>query len=161
MYVDIRTKSDLRDKSGEIATLFRYSFDRDLDFDDWRWFYVDNPAGPAYVSLFYEHDHLLGHYAVVPSLLSHRGQQVIGYRSMTTMVHPDGRGRGLFTELANRTYAMLLQDGAPLVYGFPNGNSAHGFAKYLDWSLSPADRIVDFSGAELLKHKSLIAALTA
>jgi GNAT superfamily N-acetyltransferase len=161
MFLDIRKRNDLLAKREEIADLFRRSFERELDLDDWQWFYVENPAGPAYVSLFYEHDRLLGHYAVVPSLLSHRGQQVIGYRSMTTMVHPDGRGRGLFTELANRTYAMLLQDGAPLVYGFPNGNSAHGFAKYLDWSLSPADRIVDFSGVELLKEESLIAALTA
>jgi len=160
MFVDIRTRNGLVARCGEIAALFRESFDREFDLDDWRWFYLDNPVGPSYVSLFYEGDRLLGHYAVVPSLLNHNGQQVIGYRSMTTMVHPDGRGRGLFTQLAQRTYAMLVEDGALLVYGFPNKNSAHGFAKYLGWSLRPADRIVDFLGGELIKQESLIASLT-
>jgi Acetyltransferase (GNAT) domain len=161
MFVDIRTSSDLVGKSEEIATLYHDTFERQLDLAEWRWFYVDNPAGPAYASLFYENDRLLGHYAVVPSLLCESGQQVVGYRSMTTMVHPDGRGRGLFIELANRTFAMLAEDGVPLVYGFPNGNSAHGFAKYLGWSMRSPDRIVDFSGAELLKQESLLESLTA
>lgn len=161
MFIDIRSTSDLIDRREEIAILFRSSFDRELDLDEWRWFYVDNPAGPARVSLFYENNRLLGHYAVAPSMLSLGGQSVIGYRSMTSMVHPDGRGRGLFTQLAKRTYVMLIDDGAPLVYGFPNQNSAHGFAKNLDWSLSPADRVVDFSGIQLLKQKTLLNLLAA
>lgn len=161
MYLDIRTKDELVAREDEISKLFQASFGRELSAEEWRWFYVDNPVGPAYVSLFYEGGQLLGHYAVVPTLLRMRGQSFIAYRSMTTMVHPDGRGRGLFTELANRVYKMLQDDKASMVYGFPNGNSAPGFAKYLGWLLLTTDRVVDFRGAELLADPCLCQALTA
>lgn len=160
MYVDIKDKQELVAREAEISDLFEASFGRRLSAEDWRWFYVDNPVGPAYVSLFYEGDKLLGHYAVVPTALKVNGVSVIGYRSMTTMVHPDGRGRGLFTDLANRVYQMLEDDGAALVYGFPNGNSAHGFGKYLGWTVLPADRVVDIKGAELLDDPDLWSVLT-
>lgn len=159
MYVDIKDKKALFEKEGEIAQLFLDSFGKPLSSDEWRWFYIDNPVGDPYVSLFYENGKLLGHYAVLPTLLSIRGKSFVAYRSMTTMVHPDGRGKGLFTELAKRVYSMLETDGASMVYGFPNANSAPGFIRNLGWTLLTPDRVFDFSGSEILDSQDLQKAL--
>lgn len=159
MYVDIKDKKALFEKEGEIAQLFLDSFGKPLSSDEWRWFYIDNPVGDPYVSLFYENGKLLGHYAVLPTLLSFRGKSFVAYRSMTTMVHPDGRGKGLFTELAKRVYSMLEADGASMVYGFPNANSAPGFIRNLGWTLLTPDRVFDFSGSEILENQDLQKAL--
>lgn len=161
MYVDIKDKNALVEKEDEIAQLFLDSFGKPLSGDEWRWFYIDNPVGAPYVSLFYENGKLLGHYAVLPTRLSFRGKSFVAYRSMTTMVHPDGRGKGLFTELAKRVYSMLEADGASMVYGFPNANSAPGFIRNLGWTLLTPDRVFDFSGSEIQDSQDLQKALLA
>lgn len=162
MYIDIKTQTELLAKKEEIYLLFEASFGQKLEEADWHWFYINNPSGPAYVSLFYDDDsgQLLGHYAVIPTKFTYMGESFIAYRSMTTMVHPEGRGRGLFTEMANRVYDLLEQDKAALVYGFPNANSAPGFAKHLGWNLMKHDRIVDFRGNEILNDTALVQVLT-
>ncbi|NYT76907.1 GNAT family N-acetyltransferase [Alcaligenaceae bacterium] len=160
MYIDINTLAELKERKQEIQTLFAASFDMPFNVADWNWFYLENPSGPAYVSLFYDGGRLLGHYAVIPTTLNCNGKKIIAYRSMTTMVHPDGRGRGLFTDLANRVYTMLQADGASLVYGFPNENSTPGFVKHLGWTVLPPDPIVDLIGSKLLADQGLIDVLT-
>ncbi|HRP24306.1 MAG TPA: GNAT family N-acetyltransferase [Promineifilum sp.] len=159
MYIDICKKAVLEAKAAEIYQLFLESFGRPLCQKEWRWFYIDNPVGDPYVSLFYESEKLLGHYAVLPTLLRFRGESFVAYRSMTTMVHPEGRGRGLFTGLANRVYAMLQASGASMVYGFPNSNSAPGFSKNLGWTLLPPDQVYDISGDQILDTPALQEAL--
>lgn len=159
MYIDIKDKKSLIEKEDEIGQLFFYSFGKPLLRNEWRWFYIDNPVGDPYASLFYENGKLLGHYAVLPTLLSFRGESFVAYRSMTTMVHPDGRGKGLFTEMAKRVYSMLESSGASMVYGFPNSNSAPGFIRNLDWTLLAPDRVFDFSGSEILSNPNLEIAL--
>lgn len=160
MYIDISTRTELASKEDAINELFTASFQQGLARDDWSWFYLDNPSGPAYVSLFYENDQLLGHYAVIPITLAQNGTSLTGYRSMTTMVHPVGRGRGLFTALASRVYKMLADDGAALVYGFPNANSAPGFSRHLEWTMEAPDRLIDVRGQTLLSNPELIDVLT-
>lgn len=161
MYIDITTKNELLSYESDIHDLFSASFGKNISPDDWRWLYIDNPTGPAHVSLFYDNNQLLGHYAVVPTLLTFKGNSFLAYRSMTTMVHPDGRGRGLFLDLANRVYAALQDKNISLVYGFPNKNVADARSKYLKWTLNESDRIVDFLGSEILSDTELCDVLTA
>jgi hypothetical protein len=159
MYVDIKNKKELLSRREEIFQLFLDSFGRPLSFEEWHWFYIDNPVGEPYVSLFYEDGRLLGHYAVLPTLLTYKKNSFVGYRSMTTMVHPDGRGKKLFTELAKRVYSMLESDGAALVYGFPNANSAPGFVRNLGWTLLDPDKVCDFTGKEIIENELIQTAL--
>jgi hypothetical protein len=159
MFVDLKTKKELLYKKEEIFHLFLASFGRKMSYEDWYWFYIDNPVGEPYVSLYYEKGKLLGHYAVLPTLMTYGGGSFVAYRSMTTMVHPDGRGKGLFTELAKRVYSMLESDRASLVYGFPNDKSAPGFVRNLGWTLLKSDHVCDFAGEEIIKNESIQAAL--
>ena len=161
MIVDIFSRTELLTHEQSIRDLFHDSFDRELPLDLWRWYYSDNPAGPACVSLYFEEDRLIGHYAAIPVTLSESNNAVRGYLSMTTMVHPLGRGRGLFRELASHVNQMLADDGASLICGFPNKNSAPGFAKYLGWKLLDPDLVVDLPGKELLSNPDLTDLLTS
>jgi GNAT acetyltransferase-like protein len=61
------------------------------------------------------------------------GRAVPAALSMTTMTHPDYRGRGLFPQLGQRLYARLVEAGVTLVYGFPNASSHRGFVGQLGW----------------------------
>ena len=99
--LDISDRKELISHEDSIRGLFYHSFGRAISSEVWRWFYVDNPSGSSYVSLCYENDQLIGHYAAIPLMLSESSSPVRAYLSMTTMIHPLGRGRGLFTDLAN------------------------------------------------------------
>jgi len=153
MYVDIKSKKELLNHKEEIFQLFIDYFGKSLSSKEWNWFYIYNTNGEPYVSLYYEEGRLLGHYAVIPTLLTHKKISFVGYRSMTTMVHPDGRGKKLFTELAKRVYSMLESYGAALVYGFPNANSAPGFSRNLGWTLLDPDKVYDFFGKEIIENE--------
>lgn len=79
-----------------------------------------------------------GLYAAVPVEATVDGVAVRAAQSLDTMVDGAFRGMGLFTKLASRTYENMGRDGVGFVFGFPNGNSHHGFVKKLGWlSLDP------------------------
>jgi GNAT superfamily N-acetyltransferase len=73
------------------------------------------------------------YYGVFPMRLLVEGKQVLAAQSGDTMTHPDHRGKGLFIELAKRTYALAKDEGIAFVFGFPNANSYPGFVKKLAW----------------------------
>lgn len=160
MFVDIRTKEDLLSYRDEIATLFKESFNRELSIEEWNWFYIDNPVGQPIVSLFYKEEKLLGHYGVIPTRFILGNESCLAYRSMTTMCHPQAGVPGLFISLAKRVYSLLKAEGAALVYGFPNKNSAQGFEKFLGWTLPKPDNVYDLNGSDLISNKSLCSVLT-
>lgn len=58
-----------------------------------------------------------------------------GAQSLDTLTAEAYRGRGLFQELAEGLYEQLGEAGLSLVYGFPNGNSVHGFESRLGWTI--------------------------
>lgn len=59
----------------------------------------------------------------------------IGSQSLDTITDIDYRGKGLFIKLAKDVYQKAADDGVALVYGFPNGNSIHGFKSKLEWEV--------------------------
>lgn len=158
-FISVVGKEDILSREEEILDLFKVVFGKTMLSATWRWFYVENPVGEAAISLYYEDNHLIGHYAAVPIRLRIRGESTIAYRSMTTMVHPKGQGKGLFVNLARHCYSGLTERGYPLVFGFPNQNSAHGFQKHLGWKLYKPDFVTDVMGADILSSDALQASL--
>lgn len=159
-YLEFIGKEQLKQSEDQIIDLFRLSFGRDFNRQMWNWAYFQNPAGDPAISLYYENDKLLGYYAAVPINLLFRGKQITGYRSMTTMVHPDARGKGLFVELARRCFSMLQEASIPLIFGFPNDQSTPGFVKHLGWTVLPSDLIVHVLGATIKRDSRLRSAIT-
>ncbi len=116
-----------------ILQLFRSSYARELDERFWAWRFRHSPAGEGVIYLSWDGHVLAAHYAVTPVLLRVNGQYWLTGLSGTTMTHPDYRGRGLFPDLAQRTYAYMAETGMGLVWGFPNALSHRGFVRNLNW----------------------------
>jgi predicted acetyltransferase len=117
-----------------ILDLFNKVFGRDLSLQTWKWRFMESPLGKGIIKLLFDNEKLIGHYAVVPMDVQVSGKVVNAVFSMTTMTHPDYRGRGIFVTLAKETYSEALQKGAAFVYGFPNSNSYRGFTEKLGWT---------------------------
>ena len=73
-------------------------------------------------------------YAVFPVSFKLGNTIQEGTQSLDTITDKDySRGKGLFIKLAMDVYEKASKAGVALVYGFPNGNSIHGFKKKLAW----------------------------
>jgi len=111
------------------------------------WQYLDNPGGDPLVDFSVnrngEREEVAGIYAVFPVTMRAGGRTVPAAQSIDTITMPAYRGRGIFTTLAASVYARAKELGVGFVYGFPNGNSAHGFFAKLDWqTLDPVPFLV-------------------
>lgn len=131
----------MRADEGDLA-LFQACFARNNDHPRsmaaLRWQYREGVTGKTFVDFAVtgqgEAERVAAIYATMPGYLRIAGQRRLGLQSVDTLTDADFRGRGLFVSLAQETYRRAAEDGAALVYGFPNGSSAHGFFKKLGWS---------------------------
>lgn len=108
---------------------------RQLTTDYVRWMYAENPAGPAIGFNAWAGDKLAGHYVVTPIRAALSGTPVAAALSLNTAVHPDHQGRGLFTKLAQQTYALARSQGLQHVIGVGNAKSTPGLVRKLDFRL--------------------------
>lgn len=148
--ITLATKAELVTHETNIETLFSECFGDRLSLALWRWAYLDNPHGEPYLSVCYDEDRLVGHYAMIPMPLSSSHGSLNAYLSMTTMVAASHRQHGLFVKLAQATYDRARADGVDFVMGFPNEMSTPGFRKRLSWDLPPSDYVATVTKAQLL-----------
>lgn len=116
-----------------IERLFELSYQRRLPEGIWQWRFKDNPCNSSWIQLAWHKDMLVGHYAVIETILQIDGIEVRTGLSGTTMTHPDHRRKGLFSVLARDTYARMMESGVVTVWGFPNAVSHRGFVRILGW----------------------------
>lgn len=116
-----------------ITTLFHTTYRRNMDHAWWQWRFKNSPVGPSAIQLAWDEDVLAGHYAVVQAMLSVDGREVPSGLDVTTMTHPDYRGRGLFRTLARAAFERSAESGVAMVWGFPNRNSHRGYIQDLSW----------------------------
>jgi hypothetical protein len=116
-----------------VVGLFEEAFGRCLARRVWEWRFLRNPAGHGTIELAWVGGTLAGHYAVSPTRMRIRGEDVLAGLSGTTMVHSQYRGLGLFPKLARQTYGRARDAGQKLVMGFPNSSSHRGLVRDLGW----------------------------
>jgi GNAT superfamily N-acetyltransferase len=124
-----------RDHLDDLAFLFKDAFGREIDRD-----YVNKKQdtsafGPSFVGYiaYSETNEPAAFYGVFPCLVIFNDQKYLVAQSGDTMTHSNHRGKGLFTQLALKTYEYCREAGVHLVFGFPNENSYPGFVKNLGW----------------------------
>lgn len=118
----------------DIHELFLLAYNRSIfPLDGWKWRFKDNPFGKGLITLAWDYDLLVGHYAVSCINISINGQNWLAGLSGTTMTHPAYRGMGLFPKLALYTYQKMKDCGMAMVWGFPNRMSHSGFVQNLSW----------------------------
>lgn len=118
----------------KIVELFKLVFGKTMPLGYWRWrFGNGNPWGSTIVVAM-DGETMAAHYAVSHCRLTSTGTDTIpAAQSMTTMTHPEYRGRGLFVECAKRCFEMAKKAGIKIIWSFPNANSAPGFYNKLGW----------------------------
>jgi hypothetical protein len=119
----------------QILELFKECFGKSMTLEYWNWRFNKNPFdSKKFISLMWENDLLVGHYAVSSIDMIIDNQKHKTALSMTTMTHPKFGGRGVFKQLANHTYAQQIKNDHLMVWGFPNNSSHYGFKKNLEWN---------------------------
>ncbi len=127
------------------------------------WLYRANPDGQVVGFDARDGDRLAAHYVCIPARAQIAGAQVRVLLSLNTATHPDYQGKGLFTQLAERTYATGTDQGFDCVYGVANANSTPGFTRKLQFQLvGPLDasvgigpRGIDFASKQLPQFQRL------
>jgi GNAT superfamily N-acetyltransferase len=99
------------------------------------WRYRDNPAGQVVGADAWAGERLAAHYVTCPLTAMVEGVPRRGLLSLNTATHPDFQGRGLFTRLAEATYAAGAAAGYDFVIGVANANSTPGFERKLGFQL--------------------------
>jgi GNAT superfamily N-acetyltransferase len=108
-----------------------------------RWLYRDNPWGEAVGENAFVGGELAAHYATIPVAATLDGTPARGVLSLNTATHPTHQGKGLFTRLAEQTYARAADLGYQFVVGVANANSTPGFTRKLGFQLvTPLDVLV-------------------
>ncbi len=151
--VMIDSKKELLKYKSQIFELFKNSFNDTIDEQLWQWAYIDNPNGEPIVSLYFDEDKLVGHYAVIPIGFIYDQKPIKTVLSMTTMVDVSYRKYGIFVAQAEEVYEKANALGYKLVCGFPNKKSAPGFKKRLYWTLEERVYVAKLTSTELQKIK--------
>jgi GNAT superfamily N-acetyltransferase len=108
-----------------------FGFDRGAAYDAWK--FRDNPDGPPIIAVAEDQGKIVGQYALWPTTLRLGPHIIRGAQSLDTMTHPDYRGQGMFTVLAEQCMRFAVARGIEVLYGFPNESSYPGFVRKLDW----------------------------
>lgn len=127
------------------------------------WLYRSNPEGKVVGFDACDGDRLVAHYVCIPGRALVGGKEVDVLLSLNTATHPDYQGKGLFTKLADLTYAAGAAQGFDCVYGVANANSTPGFTRKLGFQLVGPLRAcvgigplgIDFSGATSLQFRRI------
>lgn len=96
-----------------------------------KWLYQDNPAGTVVGFDAWDGNALAAHYACIPVKGYIDGSPVKTLLSLNTATHPKYQGKGLFVNLAERTYLTAEAEYFDCVYGVANASSTPGFERKL------------------------------
>lgn len=105
-----------------------------LSVESLRWYYRDNPRGPAAVGNVEEGGRRLGNYALIPQrFVSTAGDERILGVGVDLAVSPDARGGGVFRRTVEDSYARAISLGHDGILGVANANSAPRMVETLGW----------------------------
>ncbi len=107
------------------------------------WLFFQNTERRSFVNLAYDNNQIAAIYASTCVRFLINGEIKQGTQSLDTLTDESYRGQGLFIKLAKIVFNDIKEANIPLIYGFPNGNSIHGFEKKLDWiNLDPVPFLI-------------------
>lgn len=100
-----------------------------------RWLYEQSPFGSVIETNLDDELGRVGHYALVPIVMTRDGIDHPAALSLNTAVHERARGGGTFIRLASKTIAEAQGRGVETLVGVANANSTPGFVRRLDFEL--------------------------
>jgi len=99
------------------------------DYFDWQ--YLQNPDGKAIIILVKDPvtKAIIGMNAFLPMTFIFNKQLLQCYLSCNSIIHPDYRNKGIFTELVSKIPEIFSKKQFSFIYGIPNSNSTKIFSK--------------------------------
>jgi len=83
--------------------------------------FLHSSNGYSYHSLLLADDLIVGSFSAIPYRYKYFGKEMTFALSVDTMIAKEHRGKpSHLPEMANLVYQALVDDGIPLIYGFPN-----------------------------------------
>lgn len=133
-------KYNIKNIHADSVILFKNCFDENGSpkrIDQIIWQFFKAPVKKQFVDILVDESNnkVVAIYAVFPVTFSINGAIRIGCQSLDTITDINYRGQGWFVKLARDVYQKVDSEGISLVYGFPNGNSIHGFKNKLKWTV--------------------------
>lgn len=115
----------------ELIPIMLDCFGKEVNIDYFKWKYLDNPAGKivAFIARDAKNE-IAAFYGVIPEKYYINNEVKTVFQSMDTMTHSSHRRKGLFKELANKTYDFLQSENMLFVIGFGGPTSTPGFIKF-------------------------------
>lgn len=89
--------------------------------DHWRWKYLENPFKKHFIVLATADSMIIGANQILPIMIKMSESTFPCVLSADTVVHPDYRGRGVYTKMANKNISIMNDSGIKLDY-FPTSN---------------------------------------
>jgi hypothetical protein len=84
------------------------------------WEYKNNPEGKALIYISEKGTTVVSQYILLPKIFFINGKKITGSLSVNTITHPLYRMKGLFTGLAEKTFAACTAEKIFFTIGFPN-----------------------------------------
>lgn len=122
------------------------------EFKQW---YVLNPAGRVLSFNAYDGEKMVAHYACTPTQFTFDGIVEPGLLDISTVTHPDYRGKGLFKTLAAHTFREAKQLGYKFIIGVANDNSFPGYIKYFPFKFITRLEVKIGFGRDILPNDSI------
>jgi len=88
-----------------------------------------NPLGPTHGFSAWENDELVGHYLMIPVKSKVFGKEELGIWPFQLATHPGFRGKGLFSALAEASFAASREQGYGFMTGVANAQSSPIFVR--------------------------------
>ena len=124
-----------------------------------RWFYLENPSGPAMLVVAQEENEWIGLIALIPIALTAANQTQKACFAVNVLTHPSHRGKNLFVKMIVRAKEFLKSESIWLI-GHPNENAFPGWKRQkmkfypplLPFIVKP---LLPFSGLKILPIHSV------
>ncbi len=145
---EIRSISDSKKNIENYLFLFSRCFPREKKFNSQylNWLYFDNPNGTVLGYDAWYNGQIVAHYAAIPALTKCYGKVERSILSVNTSTDPHHQRKGLFLELAKKTYNEASKKGFKSVIGIANKFATPGRIKYLNFQfVSPLSIAIGIS----------------
>lgn len=109
-----------------IISLFNEVFDATREKDYWDWQFMDNPIAEPIIVVADDNSKIVGQCTLLPTNIWMNNEGVLAGQSIDTMISKDYRGKGIYKEMAEKSYKLGVENGIKVRIGFPSEMAIKG-----------------------------------
>jgi len=107
------------DETG-INELHNITYSSTRTLDKWEWEFKQNPLGRTIFVVTEDNGEIKGSQSLIPAYLNIKGEKTYSAKSEATLLHPDCRGKNLFSRMYELAFDEAKKDNIKIVWGFTN-----------------------------------------